>query len=67
MSTPEAGLDDKPRAPAFLMVGKLVGENAGQSFRGHSGARQNPRPLQERRRGDHDYRIALRGKPDLEQ
>ena len=67
MSAPEAGLDHKARPPAFLMVGKLVGENAGQRFPGHSGARQNPRPLQERRRGDHDHRIALRGKPDLEQ
>lgn len=67
MAAPEPGLDDETGAPAFLAVGKLVGEDAGEGLAGHPRARQDPLPLQESRRRDHDHRVALRGKPDLEQ
>ena len=67
MGAPQAGGHDEAGALPFLAVGKLVGENAGERFRGHPRARQNPRPLQEGRRRDHHHGVALRGKPDLEQ
>ena len=67
MGTPEAGRHHEDRAPPLLVVGKLVGQDAGERLRGHSGPRQNPRALQERRRRDHDHGVALRGEPDLEQ
>ena len=67
MGAPEAGRHHKARPPPFLDVGKLVGQDAGERLRGHSGARQNPRPLQELWRRYHDHGIALGGEPDLEQ